>query len=105
MELHKLCVTGVTGEAIAGDIAILMKLKYWQWQLDFLRGQSYDEARAMADKSKGAAACIFAKQPKALYTHCASHRLSLCMVKCCIIREISNIMRSADVSHTLDLMA
>ena len=58
MELHK-CVIGVTGEAIAGSI--LVKLKYWQWQLEFFQGQGYDEARAMADKSKGAAACIIAK--------------------------------------------
>ena len=36
MELHK-CVIGVTGEAIAGDI--LVKLKYWQWQLEFFKGR------------------------------------------------------------------
>ena len=36
---------------------------------------------------------------KALYTHCASHRLNLCVVKCSI-RKISNMMQSADkVSH------
>ena len=50
----------------------------------------------MAGKSKGAAACITAKHPKALYTHCASHRLNLCVVKSCTIREISNMMQSAD---------
>ena len=33
----------------------------------------------MAGKSKGAAACVTAKQPKAFYTHCASHRLNLYM--------------------------
>ena len=50
----------------------------------------------MAGESKGAAACIIAKQPKAFYTHCASHRLNLCVVKCCSIREISIMMQSAD---------
>ena len=50
----------------------------------------------MAGKSKGAASYITTKQPKALYTHCASHRLNLCVVKCCSIREISNMMESAD---------
>ena len=50
----------------------------------------------MAGKSKGAAACITAKHPKALYTHCASHRLNLCDAKSCTIREISNMMQSAD---------
>ena len=97
VEFHK-CTTGVTGQAIADDI--LLNLKNWQLQLEFLRGQAYDGAGAMAGKSKGAAACIVAKQPKALYTHCASHRLNLCVVKCCSIREISNMMQSADkVSH------
>ena len=72
-----------------------MKLKNWQFQLEFLRGQAYDGAGAMAGKSKGAAACIIAKQPKAFYTHCASH-LNLCVVKFCSIREISNMMQLAD---------
>ena len=84
----------MTGQAIADDI--LLNLKNWQLQLEFLRGQAYDGAGAMAGKSKGAAACIVAKQPKALYTHCASHRLNLCVVKCCSIRENSNMMHSAD---------
>ena len=34
--------------------------------------------------------------PKAIYTHCAVHRLNLCIVKCCSIREISNMMDVAD---------
>ena len=97
MKFHK-CTTGVTGQAIADDI--LLNLKNWQLQLEFLRGQAYDGAGAMAGKSKGAAACIVAKQPKALFTHCASHRLNLCVIKCCSIREISNMMQSADkISH------
>ncbi|XP_065920295.1 52 kDa repressor of the inhibitor of the protein kinase-like [Dysidea avara] len=93
MGFHK-CVSGVTGQAIANDI--LSQLEKWQLQLPFLRGQAYDGAGAMAGKSKGAAACITAKHPKALYTHCASHRLNLCVVKSCTIREISNMMQSAD---------
>ena len=44
----------------------------------------------------GAAACTIVKRPKALYTHCASHRLNLCVVKCCSIWEISNMMQSGD---------
>ena len=52
MEFHK-CVTGVTREAIADNI--LVKLKIWQLQLEFLQGQAYNGAGAMAGKSKGAA--------------------------------------------------
>ena len=88
------CVTGVTGRAIADNI--LLKLSQWQLELEYLRGQAYDGAGAMAGKSKGAASYIVTKQPKALYTHCASHRLNLCVVKCCSIREINNMMESAD---------
>jgi len=31
-----------------------------------------------------------------VYTHCAAHRLNLYIVKCCSIREISNMMDVAD---------
>ena len=50
----------------------------------------------MAGQTKGVAARICAKYPKALYSHCASHRLNLCIVKCCSIREVSNMMQTAD---------
>ena len=42
------------------------------------------------------AAHITAKHSKALYTYCASHRLNLCVVRSCAVREISNMMQSAD---------
>ena len=93
MAFHE-CVTGVTGRAIADNI--LLKLSQWQLELEYLRGQAYDGAGAMAGKSKGAASYIVTKQRKALYTHCASHRLNLCVVKCCSIREINNMMESVD---------
>ena len=50
----------------------------------------------MAGKSKGVASRISSKHSKALYTHCASHRLNLCVMKCCTIREVSNMMQTAD---------
>ena len=88
------CKSGVTGEAIAKDI--LAQLATWQLEAQFLRGQAYDGAGAMAGKSKGASAHIAMQYPKAVYTHCAAHRLNLCVVKCCSIREISNMMQTAD---------
>ena len=86
------CQSGVTGEAIAD--AILTKLVEWQLQPQLLCGQAYDGAGAMAGKSKGVASRILSKYPKALYTHCAAHRLNLCVVKCCSIREVSNMMHT-----------
>jgi len=50
----------------------------------------------MAGQSKGAAACIASKYPKAIYSHCASHRLNLCVMKCCDIHEVNNMMQAAD---------
>ena len=75
---------------------ILTQLEEWQLEPQLLRGQAYDGPGAMAGLTKGVAARIRAKYPKATYTHCASHRLNLCIVKSCSIREISNMMQTAD---------
>ncbi len=88
------CLSGVTGEAIAGDI--LAQLTEWQLDPKLLRGLAFDGAGAMAGKSKGAAARLTSLYPKAVYTHCAAHRLNLCVVKCCDIREVNNMMQTAD---------
>ena len=50
----------------------------------------------MAGRVKSAASCITEKYPKAIYTHCASHRSNLCVVKCCLISEVNNVMQVAD---------
>ena len=71
---------GVTSEAL--EDTILQQLVEWQFHLHLLCGQAYDGAGTMAGKSKGVAACICTKHPKAMYiTHCASYRLNLCVVK------------------------
>ena len=95
LTFHKCtCTSGVTGEALADTI--LAQLVEWQLQLQLLCGQAYDGAGAMAGKSKGVAVRIRTKYPKALYTHCASHRLNLCVMKCCSIKHVSNMMHTAD---------
>ena len=69
----------------------------WQLEPQLLRGQAYDGAGAMAGKSKGAASRISSQYPKAVYTHCAAHRLNLCIVKSCVsIYEVDNMMTTAD---------
>lgn len=88
------CDTGVTGEAIADKI--LLQLHAWQLPASLLRGQAYDGAGSMAGHTRGVAARISAMHPKALYTHCASHRLNLCIAKSCSIREVSNMMDVVD---------
>ena len=88
------CISGTTGEAIADNI--LSKLTDWKLEAELLRGQAYDVAGAMAGRVKGAASRIIAKYSKAIYTHCASHRLNLCVVKCCSISEVNNVMQVGD---------
>ena len=68
----------------------------WQLQPPLLRGLAYDGAGAMSGLSKGVAARITSKYPKALYTHWASHCLNLCVVKCCSVKEINSMMQTAD---------
>ncbi len=82
------CLSGVSGEAIANDI--ITQLTNWQLDPQLLRGQAFDGAGAMAGRSKGASSRILSEYPKALYTHCAAHRLNLCVVKCCSLREVSS---------------
>ena len=88
------CLTGVTGHAIADHI--LRLLVDWQLSASNIRGQTYDGAGAMAGKSRGAAARIQEAFPKAIYTHCAAHAPNLCVVKCCSIAEIKNMMDTAE---------
>ena len=42
-----------------------------------LRGQGYDGAASMSGIYSGVQAQIVAKQPKAVYVHCAAHNLNL----------------------------
>ena len=88
------CETGTIGEAIPD--MILTQLENWRLEPQLLRSQAYDGAGAMAGLSKGVAARICAKYPKATYSHCASRRLNLCIVKCCSIRQVSNMIQTAD---------
>ena len=88
------CKHGITGEAIAGEI--LEQLSFWQLDVQLFRAQAYDGAGSMSGKTKGTAARITSLHPKAFYTHCAAHKLNLCIVKCCSIIEVDNMMQRAD---------
>ena len=45
----------------------------------------------MAGRVRGAAALIKSSNPLAIYTHCSSHRLNLCIVKACSIQVSENL--------------
>ena len=84
------CRNGITGEALAQTILQCMK----DLGLDAanIRGQGYDGASNMSGLVKGAAAVIQRDHPAALYLHCASHQLNLCIVKSAENRHVRNMM-------------
>ena len=58
--------------------------------LSELRGQGYDGASRLSGHKSGVQARIREKQPKEVFTHCASHSLNLVIVKSCSVTEIRN---------------
>ena len=59
---------------------------------DLICGQGYDGAGNMAGSQRGAAALIQQQYPLALYSHCNSHILNLCIVKVCSVQAIRNVL-------------
>ena len=83
-----LCDTDTSGQAIADKIKFT--LERLTVDLNDLRGQGYDRAGNMSGKYRGVAAIIQHGYPKALYVHCVSHVLNLCVVAACSIQVIQN---------------
>ena len=90
-----LCDKGLTGEALSEKI----KENIAEIGLDLqdCRGQCYDGAGNMAGKCSGAAARILNENSLALYTHCASHRLNLCVAASCNLQNVKNMMDNVRV--------
>ena len=85
------CKSGVTGEALPDNIVENLA-STCQLNMQKLCGQAYDGAGAMAGKTRGVAARIMASYPKAVYTHCSSHVLNLCVVRSANIPDVRNMM-------------
>lgn len=82
------------GSTRGEDIAKLIETKCLELQLDMnmCRGQGYDGAGNMAGYCNRAAKVISTKFPKAVYFHCSSHKLNLCVANSCKLRSIENMM-------------
>ena len=85
------CKSDVSGNAIATNLVDILKNE-WHLNLENLCGQAYDGAGAMAGRIQGVAARIMADFPKAVYTHCSSHVLNLCVVSSAKEADIRNMM-------------
>ena len=76
----------------ASDItnAIIGTLEDFGISLKDLRGQCFDGASNMSGSKSGVQKRIKDRQPKAIYTHCASHSLSLGIVSSCSVPLVCN---------------
>ena len=81
-------VERITGEALS--TALLSWLEEHEIDVALCRGQGYDGASSMSSSSVGVQARIRQVSPLALYTHCQSHQLNLCIVKACSVPHIRN---------------
>ena len=81
---------GLSGDAIATTIKEFLREQ--NLEIDDCRGQGCDGAGNMAGRLSGAAARIQENYKKALYVHCNSHILNLCVATCCKEQLVSNMM-------------
>ena len=84
------CVHGTTGSQLADVIEDTCASA--GLDLTKLRSQGYDGAANMGGVCSGAAKLLQTKYPKALYFHCASHKLNLCVAQSCKLSSIANVM-------------
>ena len=87
--------TGTAGSTIAERIK--KELQELGLDMNNCRGQGYDGTGNMAGRYNGAAALIRSAFPLAIYTHCASHRLNLCVAGACkisMIRKMFGIVKA-----------
>ena len=80
----------MTGKNLYNEI--ITSLESFNLDIQNCRGQGYDGAGAVAVKVNGLAALFLKENPKALYTHCASHRLNLAICSSCDIVSVKNLM-------------
>ena len=85
------CDAGTSGKALTDKIISSLKDDFNLYIMQ-CRGQCYDGVGNMAGKYSGVAARILEGNKLALYTHCASDRLSFCVASACKIENIKNMM-------------
>lgn len=83
-------VYDVTGKGLA--TVIEKSVSGLGLDMNNLRGQGYDGAAAMSGEFRGVQTLIKERCPKALYTHCVSHCLNLCLSDASKVQHIRNAM-------------
>ena len=92
------CQYGLTGKDLYNEI--ISSLQSFNLDIQNCREQGYDGAGAVAGKVNVLAALFLKENPKALYTHCASHRMNLAICSSCDIASVRNLMSTVkDVTY------
>ena len=92
-EIREVFVDFLEVERITGRVlgeAILKWLRNHGISPTDMRGQCYDGASNMSGARSGVKAIVQEAAPKAMYYHCAAHRLNLSVVSACSIRAFKN---------------
>ena len=84
------CKSGLSGKALSKTL--LGAISELKLDINDCRGQGYDGAAPVSGSKNGMATHIIKENPKAIYTHCFSHRLNLSICKTCKIQRVANIM-------------
>ena len=90
------CDTGITGEALKEKILNVIQNEL-NLDIQYCRVQCYDGEGNTAAKYSGVAARIIKLNYLALYTHCASHRLNICVGASCQNQNVKNMMDNIQV--------
>ena len=91
------CKSGLTGKDLSNEVT--EALSSFGLDLQNCCGQGYDGAGAVSRHVNGFSALILRENSKALYTHCASHRLNLVIGTSCKISSVRNLMDVIRTSH------
>ena len=84
------CKSGLTGKELYNEVT--EALSNFGLDLQNCHGQGYDSAGAVSGHVNGLPALILRENSKALYTHCASHRLNLLIGTSWKISSVRNLM-------------
>ena len=86
-----------TGQNIAD--AILGLINKNALNVDNIKGQAFDGTSAMASENIGTQACVKAKHPLALYTHCRYHVLNLAVAGSYKQQALRNVIGTINVLY------
>ena len=81
--------SGLTGADLYNEI--ISSSESFNLDIQNCRGPGYDGAGAVTGEVNGLAALFLKEDPKALYTHCVSHRLNLPICSSCNMSTDKNV--------------